>query len=194
MRIEHVSDLDRTDTTPVAAQRPAMVDETSHGTIDYAGTGRRRVVTLAAGVLGGAVLVVMGVLALVRGDLSGSWNEPIVMVNGWPHSPLLGLLEVIAGALLIVVSLSSAGEFIVGAAIAGFGVIALVEPTVLDDELRIDSSHAWLMIAIGGVAVLSSVIASVGRRTVRAVHTTYLAPYSRVDEYREEYLDGPMRP
>jgi hypothetical protein len=147
--------------------------------------------TLAAGVLGGGVLVIMGVLALVRGDVEGSWSDPIVLVNGWPHSPLLGLLEVVAGVALIVASLSSSSELIVGAIIAAFGVVALLEPQVLDDSLSIDPSHAWLIIAIGGVAVLGAAIAYFSRHTVRTVHTSYVEPYSRVEEYREEYVDEP---
>ena len=189
MRTEQVSGLDRTDTTdpyghPVLVDRAATVEHSD-------GAGTWRVLTLLAGVVGGAVLVIMGVLALVRGDIHGSWNEPIVMVNGWPHSPLLGLLEVVAGALLVVVSLSSAGELVVGAVIAGFGIVALLEPQVLDDALSIDPSHAWLMVAIGAVAVVSSAIARFGRRTVRVVHTSSIAPYSRVEEYTEEYIDEP---
>jgi hypothetical protein len=191
MRTQQVSGFDRTDTTDPYGH-PVLVDETSTAAVDYpSGAGTWRVLTLLAGVVGGAVLVIMGVLALVRGDVNGSWNEPIVMVNGWPHSPMLGLLEVIAGALLILVSLSSAGEFVVGAVIAGFGIVALLEPQVLDDALSIDPSHAWLMVAIGLVAVLSSTIAHFARRTVRVVHTTSIAPYSRVEEYREEYIDEP---
>ncbi len=109
MRTEQVSGLDRTDTT----------DPYGHPVSSTRSSGRRLRVEPAPGdadlwrPVGGAVLVIMGVLALV-GDVHGSWNEPIVMVNGWPHSPLLGLLEVVAGALLIV-SLSSAGELVVGA-------------------------------------------------------------------------------
>ncbi len=75
--------------------------------------------------------------------------------------------------------------------IAGFGIVALLEPQVLDDALSIDPSHAWLMVAIGLVAVLSSAIAHFGRRTVRVVHTSSIAPYSRVEEYTEEYIDEP---
>jgi hypothetical protein len=191
VRTEQVSDLERTDTTDPYGH-PAVVDETSTAVVGYSGgAGTWRVLTLLAGVVGGGVLVIMGVLALVRGDMSGSWNEPIVTVNGWPHSPLLGLLEVIAGALLIIFSLSAPGELVVGVVIAGFGVVALIEPQVLDETLSIDPSHAWLIVAIGMVAVLSSAIAHFGRRTVRTVHTSYIAPYSRVDEYREEYVDEP---
>jgi len=187
VRTAHVSDLDRTDTDPYGHR--LVADQRSTAATGYSGKGAWRAVMVAAGVLGGAVLVIMGVLALVRGDVEGSWNDPIVLVNGWPHSPLLGLLEVFAGAALIIVALSPASELIVGAIIAAFGVAALLEPQLLDDSLSIDPSHAWLIFAIGGVAVLGSAIAYLSRHTVQTVHTSYVEPFSRVEEYREEYID-----
>jgi hypothetical protein len=190
VRTEHVSGLDRTDTADPYGHR-VVVDERSTAPTRYSANRVWRALTLAAGVLGGAVLVVMGLLALARGDLEGSWSEPIVLVNGWPHSPLLGLLEVIAGAALITVSLSPSSELVVGAIIAAFGAVALLEPQVLDDSLRFDPSHAWLIIAIGGVAVLGSAIAYFIRPKDRAVHTSDVEPYSRVEDYREEYIDEP---
>jgi hypothetical protein len=189
MRTERVSGLDRADTTDPYGHR-VVVDESTVPT-GYSRNGAWRAMTVAAGVVGGAVLVIMGVLALARGDVQGSWNDPIVLVNGWPHSPLLGALEVVAGAGLIVASLSPWSEMIVGAIIAAFGVVALLEPQVLDDSLSIDPSHAWLLVAIGGVAVGGSVIASFNRHTVRPVQTSYVEPFSRVEEYRDEYIDEP---
>ena len=90
---------------------------------------------------------------------------------------------------MIIVALSPASELIVGAIIAAFGVVALLEPQLLDDSLSIDPSHAWLIFAIGGVAVLGSAIAYLSRHTVQTVHTSYVEPFSRVEEYREEYID-----
>ena len=190
MRTARVSGLDGTDTTDPYGHR-VVVDQRSTAATGYSGNGAGRSLTLVAGVLGGAVLVIMGVLALVRGDVQGSWNGPIVLVNGWPHSSLLGVLELIAGAALIIVALSPSSELVVGAIIAAFGVVALLEPQVLDDSLSIDPSHAWLIIAIGGVAVLGSAIANFSRHTVRTVHTSYVEPFSRVEEYHDEYIDEP---
>ena len=89
---------------------------------------RWKALTTTVGVLGGAALIVLGAVAIARGDLDGSLNLPIVEVAGWPHSPLLGILEIVAGAALAIVSLSSVGELLVSAVIAGFGAIALIEP------------------------------------------------------------------
>ena len=131
------------------------------GTTLAIGDPRWKALTAIVGVLGGAALIVFGVVAVARGDLDGSFNLPIVEVAGWPHSPLLGILEIAAGVALVIVSLSSIGELLVSAVIAGFGVIAIVEPQVLDNRLSIASMHAWLLVGIGGVGLLAALVAYV---------------------------------
>ena len=128
-------------------------------------TDRRwKALSATVGVLGGAGLIALGAVAVARGDLEGSLNQPVIDVAGWPHSPLLGIIEMVAGAALVVVSLSSVGELLVSTAIAGFGVIALIEPQVLDDRLTIDSTYAWLLVALGGVGVLAAIASYVMSR------------------------------
>jgi hypothetical protein len=119
---------------------------------------RWRALTAAVGVLGGAALIVLGAVAVARSDLDGSMNLPVIEVAGWPHSPLLGMIEIAAGAALVIVSLSSVGELLISAMIAGFGAIALIEPQVLDDRLNIDSTHAWLLVGLGGVGLLAALV------------------------------------
>ena len=126
---------------------------------------RWKALTAAVGVLGGAALIVVGAVALARSDLDGSMNLPVIEVAGWPHSPLLGILEIAAGAALVIVSLSSVGELLVSAVIAGFGVIAVIEPQVLDDRLNIDSTHAWLLVGLGGVGLVAALVSYVMSRS-----------------------------
>lgn len=128
---------------------------------------RWKALTATVGVLGGAALIMLGSVALARSDLEGSFNVPVIEVAGWPHSPLLGILEIVAGVALIAVSLSSIGELLVSAVVAGFGVIALIEPQVLDDRLNIASTHAWLLVALGGVGVLAALVSYIMSRTPR---------------------------
>ena len=126
MRTEQVSGLDRTDTTDPYGH-PVLVDRAT--TVEHsAWCGHMASVRHSwPGVVGGAVLLIIGVLALIARRRSGAC----------------------------------------------------------------DPRHAWLMVAIGLVAVLSSAIAHFGRRPVRVVHTSSIAPYSRVEEYTEEYIDEP---
>jgi hypothetical protein len=68
---------------------------------------RRRTVTTPSMVLsliGGAALVILGIIAMLRGDFSDSWTEP-VDVAGITHTPLLGVIEIATGVVLILVAL-----------------------------------------------------------------------------------------
>lgn len=164
MRLEQIPESDRTDDQTPRRPHHVHIEREEIAPVLLGPSRGWRALTLLAGLAGGVVLILFGALALSRGDLDGSWNEPIVEVNGWPHSPMLGLLEIIGGTAMVIVSLSSVGEFLVGAIIAGFGGIALVEPTVLDDRLSVATGHGVLLVAVGGVALLSALAAYLGRR------------------------------
>src|SRR5689334_12086068 len=49
----------------------------------------------------GAIFVIVGVVALLRGDLQGSLTDPMVKVAGLTHTPALGLIEIAIGAILM---------------------------------------------------------------------------------------------
>lgn len=119
------------------------------------------------GMIAGAVLVIIGVVALVRGDLQGSINDPVVQVGGWKHTPLLGLIEIGAGVAMLLAASALGAEMFVGAAIAVFGIIALIEPKVLSDNLSIASSLAWLFILLGAVPFIAAAIAQMTPFTTR---------------------------
>ena len=127
------------------------------------------------GFAAGAVLIVFGLVALARGDLSGSINDPVVNVAGWPHTPLLGPLEIGAGVVLILSTVSMGTEMLVGALITIAGVVALIEPTVLSDNLSIANAHAWLIVVLGAVPFLAAAVTRMmplrAHRTVRTPHT-----------------------
>jgi hypothetical protein len=171
MKYEYVEETRPITEDELVRHRAVVVDDDQLAPLTSPATRNGwRAVTLVAGLAGGALLIVLGALGLYRSDVEGSWHTPIVEVNNWPHSPLLSLLEVAAGVAMIIVSLSSVGELLIGAVIAGFGVFALVDPELLDESLSISSAHAWLMVAVGGVAVLSGLIAWIGRRTTATSH------------------------
>ena len=49
----------------------------------------------------GVFLLVLGVVSMVRGDLSGDLTEPTFDVLGITHNAAIGIGEVVAGALLL---------------------------------------------------------------------------------------------
>jgi uncharacterized membrane protein HdeD (DUF308 family) len=153
---------------PVVVQREDVVYREPAPVVDSVVTVDRAVwyhwtaATIVA-LLCGAALIVIGVIAVVRGDLQGSINDPVVEVAGWSHTPLLGLIEIGAGVLLLLSSTSLGAQMVIGAAVAIFGIIALIEPTVVSDTMEIESSLAWVIILLGAAPFAAAAISTIPR-------------------------------
>ena len=109
----------------------------------------------------GAALVVLGVFALIETGIDTPLNEPIEQVMGYDHTPLLGIIEVGAGALLILFSLRPGGRWFVavlGLALVLGGLLVLAEIDWTVEELGAESSYAWIPIVAGLVTLLSSLL------------------------------------
>ncbi len=109
----------------------------------------------------GAALVVLGVFALIETGIDTPLNEPIEEVMGYDHTPLLGIIEVGAGALLILFSLRPGGRWFVavlGLALVLGGLLVLAETDWIVEELGAESSYAWIPIVAGLAALLSSLL------------------------------------
>jgi hypothetical protein len=119
------------------------------------------------GIVAGAVLLILGVVAIARGDLKGSVNDPVVSVGGWKQTPLLGMIEIGAGIVMLLSAFAAGAEMFFGAAIAIFGIICLVQPTVLSDNLHIASSLAWVIIALGAIPLAAAAISTMSTTRVR---------------------------
>ena len=129
--------------------------------------------------LAGVAALALGIVAVARTGLDGSLTEPVVPVLGWDHTALLGLLEIGAGAVMLLASLRAGARWLGGlaglAAIAG-GILIVGQ---LDDRvdgwiaehLAAERTFGWVAIAIGAVAVIGALIPRV-RRT-RRVSTTH---------------------
>lgn len=127
------------------------------------------------GAAAGVVLLVMGLVGLVRGELSGSVHEPLYDVGGFTHSPLLSLLEVGAGVALLVFGLSGwlSALIATGVAVAVAGVVSLIENRPLSDNLIIEENYSWIVIGIGTlVALAGALMPSVERFRRREIDTT----------------------
>lgn len=109
----------------------------------------------------GAALIALGIVALVKTGVDTPLNEPVEPVLGWDHTPLLGIVEVVAGALLVVFSLRPGGRWIVGlvgVALVVGGLLVLAELDWTVDELGAEQNFAWVPIVAGSVAVLGSLL------------------------------------
>ena len=122
--------------------------------------------------LAGACALALGIVALVRTGLGTPLSEPVAPVFGWDHTALLGLIEVGAGAVLLLTSLRPALRWIGGlcglAMIAGgVLIVADVDSDIerwIADELAAEQTFGWVAIAIGAVAVLGALVPRVRRR------------------------------
>ena len=107
----------------------------------------------------GLVLLVVGLLAIVRGGFDGPMNDPVVEVMGFTHTTTLGLIEAVLGACLLIAGASAwrGGALFFGAVLAIGGFIGAVQTDSFVEPLALESSHAWI-VAIAGVVVVASAL------------------------------------
>lgn len=109
----------------------------------------------------GAALVVLGIFALIATGLETPLDQPVEEVLGYGHTPLLGIIEVVAGALLVIFSLRPGGRWIValvGLALILGGLLVFAELDWTVEELGAERNYAWIPIVAGAVALVSSLI------------------------------------
>jgi peptidoglycan/LPS O-acetylase OafA/YrhL len=126
-------------------------------------------------IAGGAALAIIGIVALVRGDLNESWDAPVTTVLDIDHTPLLAALEVAAGALLVLFGMTGR-RFLAMLAAVGVAVaaaVAAVEPGRLATQYALEEWWAWTV--AGAAAFVALVLMLPSRRrevpvTERRVH------------------------
>lgn len=118
-------------------------------------------------VLGG-FLVILGVIALSRaGFASGfaDWTEPKVLVWGFAHTPLMAIIELFLGFSMLWTATSpfSARTTLaaLGALMAVFGAIVLLEPGVFGDLLGANRNMGLFYLSSGAGGVLLSALVPV---------------------------------
>ena len=188
-------ELDRDTTVDERRERTPMFGRRSHRDHDVVGDGDgdgttvverpRRVrhervhrpfhIGNALAIIGGGVLAVIGIVALLRGDLNDTWDQPVTTVLRIDHTPLLAALEVAAGAVLVLFGMTGrrfmALFAAVGLAIAA--AVAAIEPGRLATQYALEEWWAWTV--AGAAAFVALVLMLPSRRrevpvTERRVH------------------------
>ena len=119
-------------------------------------------------VAAGAVLAVIGAVALVRTGVNETWYEPVEQVLGMDHTPLLGAVEVGVGVLLMLAGLAGARMFaaLIAVLAAAGATIVAIEPDVVDPELAMEQEWA-IALAVAGFVLAAVLIVSRERRHER---------------------------
>jgi hypothetical protein len=107
----------------------------------------------------GLVVLIIGLLAIVRGGFDGPMEDPVVEVLGFTHTTTLGLIEVVLGGLLLICGVSSwrSGALFFGSIMAIGGFIGAVQTESFARTLALESGLAWLVM-LGGIAVVASAL------------------------------------
>jgi hypothetical protein len=108
----------------------------------------------------GLVLLLVGLIAAVRGGFDGPMSEPIVEVLGFTHTTTLGLIEVALGLALLIAGAtrSRSGAMFFGAVLGVAGFVAAVQSESFAETLAIESSMGWLVVLAGVIVVLSALM------------------------------------
>jgi asparagine N-glycosylation enzyme membrane subunit Stt3 len=108
----------------------------------------------------GLVLLVIGLIAIVRGGFSGPMSDPVVNVLGFTHTTTLGLIEIGLGVSLLVsgAARSRAGAMFFGGVLGVAGFVGAVQTKSFHTDLALESSMAWLAVVAGAVVVLAALL------------------------------------
>jgi len=114
---------------------------------------------IIAGVAG-LVILVVGLIAIVRGGFDGPMSDPVVQVLGFTHTTTLGLIEVGIGLALLLAGAarSRTGEIFFGTVLGVGAFVGAVQTQSFKHSLALESSMAWLLVVIAAVVVLSAML------------------------------------
>lgn len=107
-------------------------------------------------IVAGGALAVVGVLVLMRAGVNETWYRPTVEVLNANHTALLGLVELGAGVLVLLLGIMGSRILVAMAGIAGslLATAAAVAPEDVATELAIESWWAWVLAAAGVLLTL----------------------------------------
>lgn len=119
-----------------------------------------RVAQVIAG-LAGAILFVMGVIAVARVDFGASLVETSGSVGGFGFSAVMALAAILLGAITLVTAFADqdrGSTAIIGIITLLVGVGALIAEGQIPEEVNVDRRSAMLFIVLGAVAFVASLV------------------------------------
>jgi len=116
-------------------------------------------------IIGGAVLAVIGIVALLRGDLNDTWDQPVTHVLRIDHTPLLAAIEVAAGGVLVLFGVTGQRFMALLASVAlavGAAVVA-IQPGRLETQYHLETWWAWTVAGASAFIALVCLLPSRSR-------------------------------
>jgi hypothetical protein len=114
----------------------------------------------------GVGFVAVGLLAMVRAGIDGSFETPVVEVLGLTHTAWLGLAEVGLGVLLILAGTGAWGRplsVILGVAMVIAGVLIGAAPEEMPAELGVEEDFGWALAVLGALVAVAALVLPVWR-------------------------------
>lgn len=154
-------------------------------------TVRERTWTFAPGQLIsfviGVGLIIVGLVAMLRAGIDGSFGTPTVDVLTYTHTAWLGLAEVGTGLLLVLAGSGAWGRplsVLLGAAMVVAGVLVLAEPDQMPQELGLEERFGWPVVVLGALVAVAAMALPVWRR--RAIKERDIVDLRERDDLRVE--------
>jgi hypothetical protein len=108
----------------------------------------------------GIFFVGMGSVGLSRGGFDDLNLQGQVM--GIPHTPLLGFMELVFGAVVVLAAaLPYAGKWVLagaGAVLSLFGLLVVITASSLNSALGVEALNGWLYLVCGLVIVAVGIV------------------------------------
>jgi hypothetical protein len=135
----------------------------------------------------GVGLIIVGLVAMLRAGVDGSFRTPTVDVLTYSHTAWLGLAEVGTGLLLVLAGSGARGRplsVLIGAAMVVAGVLVVAEIDQMPEELGLEERFGWPVIALGALVAVAAMALPVWRR--RTIKESDVVDLRGRDELRVE--------
>ena len=149
--------------TPQAAGEPPVVEQ-DHRVVG----GGLRILQFLAGAAG-AVLFVMGLIAVFRVDFGVSLVETTAAVAGFGFSAAMAIAAIVLGGAVMASAFADqdrGGTAFVGLVTLLVGIVGLIAEGQIPDEVGVDTRSAALFVGIGAVVFVLALMPWWSRRRV----------------------------
>ena len=108
----------------------------------------------------GLALLLVGLIAIVRGGFDGPMSDPVVQVLGFTHTTTLGLIEIVAGLALLLsgATRSRSGELFFASVLGIAAFVGAVQAESFRESLALEASMAWLVVILSAIVVLAALL------------------------------------